>query len=296
METINLTWQNDQATIDVNDLSLYGYALDQLQVGPLQQAAAVAVMGRLKQRLLQQLLLPLEGEPEVAYVATFSEEAEAKLESGEWELAMREDSNETYAVLRDVATGQIQSWVTLEQRSLQHLGQLPAIAAMQRHLSELAAQMESLHHLDNRVEQGQFMDRYAGFYSARQLVIEALAAHSGKLRRSLLQKALARNNDAIAQLMLMIHQEATRYLHQLQPVDHSQQADWLLQTALDYLNAAVQLNLTIYTVLEEHQAMLAAVNNYQAFLNQTLLRKHPATGLSVAEQIDQQRRKNDSRF
>ena len=45
----------------------------------------------------------------------------------------------------------------------------------------------------------------------------------------------------------------------------------LLQQSISYLSSAMQLNVVAYTVLEEHESVIAVLSNYKAFTEQTLL-------------------------
>ena len=67
------------------------------------------------------------------------------------------------------------------------LGNLPELSAIQGQLVVITEQIENLNKL---VEQGQYNDRFAGFFSARQAVIEGFAAKDRTLSRELLTSAL----------------------------------------------------------------------------------------------------------
>lgn len=100
---------------------------------------------------------------EVEYVAKLSDYAKEKLKSGEWTLGIRKKTGETYAVIKDVSTGKNQSFVTLDKKVVQNLGNLPELSAIQGQLADIVEKIESLNRLVERVEQGQYNDRYAGF-------------------------------------------------------------------------------------------------------------------------------------
>lgn len=110
-----------------------------------------------------------------------------KLKNGEWSLGVRKESGQEYAVIKDTVSGRTKSFVDLDARTVNNLGNLLELSAIQGQLVVITEQIENLNKL---VEQGQYNDRFAGFFSARQAVIEGFAAKDRTLSRELLTSAL----------------------------------------------------------------------------------------------------------
>lgn len=124
------------------------------------------------------------------YVARLTDETKEKLNFGEWSLGIRKETGETYAVIKDTVTGKNLSMFTLDEKVVDKIGNLPELSAIQNQLADISKQIESLNRLVERVEQGRYNDRYAGFFSARQMVVEALASTNEELKKSLLTAAI----------------------------------------------------------------------------------------------------------
>lgn len=198
--------------------------------------------------------------------------------------------------MKDSVTGKSKSFVTLDKKVTNNLGNLPELSAIQNQLKAIADQIESLNHLIERVEQGQYNDRYAGFFSARQMVIEALVSSNVKLKEELLIAAVKENNNTIAKLMFAIHQDSASFIDVKVKPKEARRIDNLLQNSIGYLNSSVQLNLIAYTVLEEPDALISALSNYQAFINQTLLKKIGNREETIAWRLDNAHKGNDGKF
>lgn len=277
--------------VDFTDKTYYNYDFQSISLAPLQQTAGLVVANYIKKELFSHvskasLIEKLANKNEIEYVANLSVYAKEKLKSGEWVLGIRKKTGETYAVIKEVATGKNKSFVTLDARTVQKLGNLPELSAIQGQLAAITEQIQDLNKLVARVEQGQYNDRYAGFFSARQLVVEGLVANNESLRRELLISAVKTNNDTIAKLMFSIYQDAYDFIDLKTKPKEAKRIDNLLQNAIGYLNSAVQLNLVAYTAMGEDQSLLATLTNYQSFVEQTLLKEIGNSGKTVSWKID----------
>lgn len=272
-----------ELVMDVTDESLYNYDFGSYSLSSLQEVAnqmSVAKAATAVSSLVDKIL-PSKGSE---YVAVLSKEARSKLASGEWHWGLKKQTGEMFGVLQD-SKGQFKEMVGLEQRSLNELGINLELMAMQMALEAIMDQIECLNRLMERVEQGQYNDRYAGFFSARQLVVEALAMTDEESRKELLLSAVKVGNETIAKLMLSIHQDAHAFIDPRINSAEATRIDHFLQNSIGYLNSSVQLNLVAYTALGEKDALLGALVNYKSFMEQTLL-SQTQYGRSLAWSLD----------
>ncbi|OFL22310.1 hypothetical protein HMPREF2780_02330 [Streptococcus sp. HMSC062B01] len=277
--------------IDVRKKELYNYNFHSYSLVPLQKEASLIITDKIRNNLFAHIpetkLLKklLEKNDDVEYVAKLSKEAKEKIKTGEWSYGIRKKTGETYAVLKDTETGKIKSSVTLDKRVVQDLGNLPELSAIQSQLASISEQIESLNELVIRVEQGQYNDRFSGFFSSRQLILEALATKNEQIKRDLLLSAIKENNSTISKLMLSIFTDSTDFTKsKLKPKDADRIGN-LLHQSISYLSSSVQLNVIAYTMLEEQEAVMAVLSNYQGFMEQTLL-DTKYDGKSLAWKID----------
>lgn len=279
--------------IDVRKKELYNYDFQSYSLTPLQKEASLVVANKIRNNLFTHIpeakllkkLVEKNDNDNVEYVAKLSEVAKEKLKSGEWSYGIRKKTGETYAVLKDTETGKIKSSVTLEKRVVQDLGNLPELSAIQNQLASISEQIESLNELVIRVEQGQYNDRFSGFFSSRQLIVEALATRNEQLKKELLLSAIKENNSTISKLMLSIYTDSTDFTKsKLKPKDADRICN-LLHQSISYLSSSVQLNVIAYTILEEQETVMAVLSNYQGFMEQTLL-DPKYDGKSLAWKID----------
>lgn len=286
---------------DVTDNSYYNYNFQSYSLVPLQKVAGLTVANNIKKSLFSHiseasLIEKLANKGDTEYVANLSDYVKEKLESGEWSLGVRKNTGEIYGVIKDTSTGKIQSFLTLDVRTIKDLGDLLELSAIQKQLSSITEQIEDLNRLVERIEQGQYNDRYAGFFSARQLVIEGLVANDEKLKKELLTSAIKTNNDTIAKLMLAIHQDANDFIDMKTKSKDARRIDNLLQNSIVYLNSSIQLNLIAYTAIGEEQPILATLTNYKSFIEQILLQEIGHTGKTVAWKIDNTHKGSDGKF
>lgn len=289
--------------VDVRKKELYNYDFQSYSLTPLQKEASLVVANKIRNNLFAHIpeakllkkLVEKNDNDNVEYVAKLSEVAKEKLKSGEWSYGIRKKTGETYAVLKDTESGKIKSSVTLEKRTVKELGNLPELSAIQGQLASISEQIESLNELVIRVEQGQYNDRFSGFFSARQLIVEALATRNEQLKKDLLLSAIKENNNTIAKLMMSIYTDSLDFTNsQTKPKD-ANRVNILLQQSISYLSSAMQLNVVAYTVLEEHESVIAVLSNYKAFTEQTLL-EPKYNGKSLAWKIDNFSKGNSNSF
>lgn len=289
--------------IDVRKKELYNYDFQSYSLTPLQKEASLVVANKIRNNLFTHIpeakllkkLVEKNDNDNVEYVAKLSEVAKEKLKSGEWSYGIRKKTGETYAVLKDTETGKIKSSVTLEKRAVKDLGNLPELSAIQGQLASISEQIESLNELVIRVEQGQYNDRFSGFFSARQLIVEALATRNEQLKKELLLSAIKENNNTIAKLMMSIYTDGLDFINIKTNSKDAKRINTLLQQSISYLSSAMQLNVVAYTVLEEHESVIAVLSNYKAFTEQTLL-EPKYDGKSLAWKIDNFTKGNSSSF
>ena len=289
--------------VDVRKKELYNYDFQSYSLTPLQKEASLVVANKIRNNLFTHIpeakllkkLVEKNDNDNVEYVAKLSEVAKEKLKSGEWSYGIRKKTGETYAVLKDTETGKIKSSVTLEKRAVKDLGNLPELSAIQGQLASISEQIESLNELVIRVEQGQYNDRFSGFFSARQLIVEALATRNEQLKKELLLSAIKENNNTIAKLMMSIYTDSIDFTNLKTKQTDAKRINILLQQSISYLSSAMQLNVVAYTVLEEHESVIAVLSNYKAFTEQTLL-EPKYDGKSLAWKIDNFTKGNSNTF
>lgn len=291
--------------IDVTDTSLYDYNFEAFSLSRLQETANTNVNNKIFNKLTNMIventstlgeLKNLFDGQEMELVADLSKVAKEKLANGEWMLGVRAKTGETYAVIKDVTTGRSQSFVTLKEKVTTDLGMLPQLAAVQYQLKEISEQIQTLTQAVTRVEQGQYDDRYAGFISARQMVLEGMSVSDEIIRKNLLSSAIGLNNETIGKLMFSIHRNSLEIIDEKTKIKDMIRLEKHLTESLSYLNASVQLNVIAYTTLGEATAVSTTLRNYQAFIDQTLLRDKSKNNRSIAWLIDNNRKEDDGQF
>lgn len=291
--------------IDVTDTSLYDYNFEAFSLSSLQEVANAQVNNKIFNTLTNMIventstlgeLKNLFDSKETEYVANLSKIAKEKLASGEWILGVRAKTGETYAVIKDAATGRSKSFVTLKEKVTADLGMLPQLAAVQYQLKEISEQIQTLTQAVARVEQGQYDDRYAGFISARQMVLEGMSVSDEMIRKNLLSSAISLNNETIGKLMFSIHRNSFELIDDKTKIKDMIRLEKHLTESLCYLNASVQSNIIAYTTLGEAKAVSTTLRNYQAFVDQTLLSDRTPNNRSIAWLIDNNRKEDDGQF
>ncbi len=297
-------------SINVTDYSLYNYDFNSFSLLPLQKVASQTVNHNIREKIFSDatlksqlfsniskvsLLNKLSKNGETEYTANLSDIAKEKLASGEWSLGVRKKTGETYAVIKDTLTGKNKSFLTIDKKVVKDLGVLPELSAIQGQLASLSEQIEVLNRNIQRIEKGQYNDRFAGFFSARQLVIEGMASENESIKQNLLLGAIKLSNETIGKLMYSIHEDALALIDTKLKSKDAKRIDELLQNSLRYLNSCVQLNLIVYTVLGEQKSLYATLANYHSFIQQEL-EKENDSGRTVAWLLDNGHIGNDGRI
>lgn len=287
--------------LDIMDKSLYNYDYGSYSLSPLQETAGLVVADELNKKLAAhfsdiRIIEQLLGPGNIELVADVSDIIQKKINDGTLGFMVNQKNGDTLAILRNLKTGRLFKSVPLKAKEVKELGNLPELSAVQGQLASIADEIEDLNKLVGRVEQGQYNDRFAGFFSARQKIIEGLSAEDDQLRRQLLISAITENNSTISKLQLSIYSDANDFINMKTMLGDSKRIDNLLQTTIGYLNSTVQLNVVAYTAMGEKKPLLAVVKNYQAFIGQTLLQEIDDTGKTVAWRIDNAHKGNDGKF
>lgn len=297
-------------SINVTDYSLYNYDFNSFSLLPLQKVASQTVNHNIREKIFSDatlksqlfsniskvsLLNKLSKNGETEYTANLSDIAKEKLASGEWSLGVRKKTGETYAVIKDTLTGKNKSFLTIDKKVVKDLGVLPELSAIQGQLASLSEQIEVLNRNIQRIEKGQYNDRFAGFFSARQLVIEGMASENESIKQNLLLGAIKLSNETIGKLMYSIHEDVLALIDTKLKSKDAKRIDELLQNSLRYLNSCVQLNLIVYTVLGEQKSLYATLANYHSFIQQEL-EKENDSGRTVAWLLDNGHIGNDGRI
>lgn len=286
---------------NTTDLSLYNYNFEDFSLVPIQEVASMNVYKKISKSINEnissgKMFEKLAKGDDFEYVAKLSDSIKEKIKTNEYSLVVEKITGETKATLRNNINGEFVKGVNLDKRYLKDLGNLPELAAMQNQLADIAKQLENLSYNIGRIEQGQYNDRYSGFFSTRQLLLESLSIENKDLQRQILSAAIQSSNETIGKLMLTLRQDANEFLdYKLKPKEVSNLEN-KINESLSYLNSTVQLNFIAYTILEEPKALLSALSNYKSFLDQTLLTPLGESTRSVAWKIDNAKEDDSAEF
>lgn len=311
MDNFEIDLPNERIlSINVTDYSLYSYDFNAFSLLPLQNLASQSINQNIREKVMSNktlradlfssvskisLVNKLSNQSEIEYVANLSDIAKEKLASGEWSLGVRKKTGETYAVIKDTLTGKNKSFLTIDKKVVKDLGILPELSAIQGQLASLSEQIEVLNRNIQRIEKGQYNDRFAGFFSARQLVIEGMASENESIKYELLLGAIKLSNETVGKLMYSIHEDVLALIDTKLKSRDAKRIDELLQNSLGYLNSCVQLNLIAYTVLGEQKSLYATLANYHSFIQQELIKENN-DGRTVAWLLDNGHIGNDGRI
>lgn len=292
MMEFDLTLPEESAlAINPNNPKLYSYELETLSLAPMQELAGYALTERVFKKLQAEsangsILNRLAHAGETEYVAQLGDYAKKKLADGEWVLGTKKKTGQFYGVLKDSKTKKIVSQVDLAPKEFQDLGNLGTLSAIQSQLQDISKQLENLSHQVIRVEQGQYNDRYAGFFTARQLLVEACLSNNEQLKQDLLLSAIKTAHETQSKVMLALHLDANELVSPKLKNKEAQRLTSRIQQSMAYLNGSVQLTLIAYTTLGEQGALLACLNNYKAFMEQVFLTQQDGQLRHLAGQMD----------
>lgn len=279
-----------QISIDIFDPALFMYDVKAFQLSPLQTAAETSLVERTTNLVVNNMSAGSEVKQKFEkrdprMVVQLSELAKQKLASGEWKFAKRAKDGSTYGALVDSKTNRAKQFVDLKPEVTKSVSNLQELLAIQQQLASIAEQIEDLSTTVKRVEQGQYNDRYAGFFSARQQIIEAFVTEDSELKRIGFKNATLTANNTLAQLMLTMRTDIVEYIDPSTKPKQAARIGERIGEALTYINATVQLNLMANTAIGEKRAVEVTLANYKGFLDNSLLieDKH---GRSIAQRID----------
>lgn len=277
-------------TINPNNPVFYSYDLVALSLAPMQELAGYSITERVFKKLQAQsangsILDRLAQKGETEYVANLTDYAKKKLAEGEWVFGTKKKTGQLYGTLRD-KHGHFISQVELSPREAKELGELETLSAIQSQLHEISKQLEELSHQVIRVEQGQYNDRYAGFFTSRQLLVEACLSNNEHLKQDLLLSAIKTAHETQSKVMLALHLDANELVSPKIRSKEAQRLTSRIKQSMAYLNASVQLTLIAYTTLGEQGALLACLNNYKAFMEQVFLSQREEDLRHLAAQMD----------
>lgn len=283
----------DKADLNINILNknLYIYDFNSYNLASLQEIASLSIANKIKNIIFNnsaeiQTIQKAKRKNDPEYVAQLSETVKQKLAANELQFVTRKETGETSALLKNSKTGKIFGAVNLDRKVEKNIGDLTTLITMQSQLNTISDQLSELNNLVVRMEQGQYNDRFSGFFSSRQLLVEAIASKNDETKQSLLINATVISNQTIAQLMLSINQDTLDFVNMKTKPKDAKRINALLQQSIGYLNSSIQINLVAYSLLEEEKALTATLLNYQSFLEQTLLKKDMKTDKSIAWMID----------
>lgn len=283
----------DKADLNINILNknLYIYDFNSYNLASLQEIAGLSIANKIKNIIFNnsaeiQTIQKAKRKNDPEYVAQLSETVKQKLAANELQFVTRKETGETSALLKNSKTGKIFGAVNLDRKVEKNIGDLTTLITMQSQLNTISDQLSELNNLVVRMEQGQYNDRFSGFFSSRQLLVEAIASKNDETKQSLLINATVISNQTIAQLMLSINQDTLDFVNMKTKPKDAKRINALLQQSIGYLNSSIQINLVAYSLLEEEKALMATLLNYQSFLEQTLLKKDMKTDKSIAWMID----------
>jgi hypothetical protein len=210
----------------------------------------------------------LQGNQE--FIVKLSEQARKKLENGEWHWVLDKKKSGLLPVLKDGA----EHWAeqvrigekTFRPDTLDSLMSL----TQKNNLDALTEKIDYLTDVVEQIAAGQYNDRVAKFYGARQMFLEAISMSDPESQKIALLNAANSANDAIAAL-----QQTIKYDLQALP-DVKSDGKLKAKTAaiarcFAVLNDSVQVSVNAYAALGENRSVLAAVRSYQCFMEQSWL-------------------------
>jgi len=270
----------EQALIDATDKSLYSFD-DRGSLTKFREASTVMVINRFfeltdtdaarlvayiakKAPHIKKIFDSLKGKTEL--VVKLSEEARRKLASKEWHWAMAKDGS-MLPTLKDAANDWAQQ-IRVDQITVRPDMIDSFIGLMQQdNLADLTQKVIELTEAVDRIAAGQYNDRIAMFYGARQLYIEAMCMTDPENRRIALLNAAKSADDAIATLQQTIQSDLKNLSNDKQPQKSTKQ----IAKCFSKLNDSVQISVNAYAALGENHSLLAATRSYQCFVEQTWL-------------------------
>jgi hypothetical protein len=199
-----------------------------------------------------------------------SDKAQEKLESKEWHWVLSKDGSGMLPILKDSAEDFAEQ-IRVGERVIKPdmLNSLIGLT-QKKNLDALTDKVIYLTDVVEQISAGQYNDRVAMAYGARQMYIEAMSMDDPENRRIALLNAAKSADDAIAALQQTIQYDLNNLTSSKsgkQLVERTR----LIAKCFSKLNDSVQISVNVYAALGENRAMLAAITSYQCFVEQTLL-------------------------
>lgn len=276
---------------NIYDISFYDYSFSDFSLSNIQNNISENMLHKIFETLNNNLtkgriLEKTVNGTEIQYVADVSDKIKKRIKSGELAFVIDKINGRLKGDLRDTKTGQLLKKLDLTPQEVNKLGRLPELASMQAQLKGISQQLEALNFNITRIEQGQYNDRYAGYFSARQMLIESMLIENDASKKQLIFSAIQSSNETIGKMMLTLRADANTVVDYKIKQKEINILENKISESLNYLNQTVQLNILAYTLIEEPKALLSAMANYRSFLEQTLLKPIGNNTRSLAWKID----------
>jgi hypothetical protein len=275
----------EQALFDVTDKSFYSFN-ERDSMMKFREASAVVALNRFfsladsdtvkfviyiteKAPHLKNVFNSFKGKTEL--LVKLSDEARKKLESEEWRWFFAKDGSGVLPKIRDAAGHITKDHIRVVQKTVKPELLNSLMGLTQK--NNLDALTEKVIYLTGVVEQiaaGQYNDRVAMFYGARQMYIEAMSMNDIENRRIALLNAAKSADDAIAALQQTIRHDLNN-LFNIKSGKLNDNNTNLIAKCFSTLNDSVQISVNVYAALGENRALLAAVTSYQCFVEQIWL-------------------------
>ena len=279
-----LVLRSEQVLINATDKSLYSFYKRESMI-KIREASTILAINRFfslaesndamfiyrlteKMPHLKKAFDSLKGKTEL--IVKLSEKARKNLECEEWHWVFAKDDSGLLPTLYNSA-GHFAEQIRVGYKIIRPDMLNSLLGLIQK--SNLDALTDKVIYLTNVVEQiaaGQYNDRVALYYGAKQLYIEAMSMNDPENRRIALLNAAKSADDAIS----VLQQTIIHDLNNLSAVKSGKSLNnktKLIAKCFSRLNDSVQISVNVYAALGENRALLAAVTSYQCFVEQTLL-------------------------
>ena len=275
----------EQALFDVTDKSLYSFN-ERDSMMKFREASAIVALNRFfsladsdaakfviyiteKAPHLKKVFDSFKGKKEL--LVKLSDEARKKLESDEWRWIFAEDGSGMLPTLYDSAAGHWGKQIrVIEKISKPELLNSLIGLTQKNNLDVLTEKVIYLTGVVEQIAAGQYNDRVAMFYGARQMYIEAMSMADPENRRIALLNAAKSADDAIAALQQTIKHDLNNLLNIKSGTQTNEKTNQIAK-CFSTLNDSVQISVNVYAALGENRALLAAVTSYQCFVEQIWL-------------------------
>ena len=285
----------DELKLNLLNRVNFDYSFKSFPITVIQDNASRVFASKVRKGLLENIsfVKDIGDSPQSIMAATFPKDIQDKIDAGK--LIIRKAKNgPDWAQVVDPKKPNI----VVKQANIQNvdlINNATDFQAMQSQLADIAEQLEKMNRLVERIETGQYNDRFAGFFSARQKMLEAMTIEDEDSMTAIFLGAINTANDTIAKLQVTIHEDVNAYLGGKLKKDERIRIQNLIENSFGYLNSTVQLNISSYTALGYKDAALVALRNYQSFVKQTLLSTYD-DAWSLAKKLDNATSGNDHKW